>query len=468
MQTSTELPTLRGLAKLGGLNSTGASDLQSNRKIYNLTAPSVTFYDAKFYPYTDPGLDPFFAVAGDNLIIVCRVVRDKANVIEVLKWFTDDKEEKLHSIAWSQDLETGEPLVCVAGDSGHIKVLNVITKELTQVLSGHGGEVNDLAISPISPAVLASGSRDHTIRIWNLDCKNSKIPCQAVFGGSCMKAPILSVSFHQSGKYLLSAGMDHAVNLWTLPDFQASRNEGKEETLRIDLPHFSTKDVHTNFADCVKFYGDLIVSKAANEDAIVLWRIDGFSSTNPTPPASSAINPSVCGPTTLSAFGGSFERLLQFECLHTGPYYMRFDLFHVPNKRPVLAMGNTKSKFMFWDLQRMEEGPPSGRDGSETARSADKAASAAEKLSARMTHLRQDAAAREESVGSTASDGSAPASLEKKLQLASPFARARPHKTQMVPRISYSSRQIAFSPGGEWCISVGDQGMIAVTGRWDP
>ena len=42
-------------------------------------------------------------------------------------------EASLNSCAWSQDLENGDPLLCVSGQLSSIKVLNVKTGQLIRV-----------------------------------------------------------------------------------------------------------------------------------------------------------------------------------------------------------------------------------------------------------------------------------------------------------------------------------------------
>jgi hypothetical protein len=62
------------------------------------------------------------------------------------------------------------------------------------------------------------------------------------------------------------------------------------------------------------------------------------------------------GLATRSAFGGTFQRLLTFDMMHINPFYMRFGLLQTSNLRPMLAMGNIKARFSFWDIQKIEEG----------------------------------------------------------------------------------------------------------------
>jgi polycomb protein EED len=94
----------------------------------------------------------------------------------------------------------------------------------------------DLAISPASPLILASASADHTVRLWSLDnahdpSVDGRQPCAAICAGEGHRESVLSIvriacfvrleidgllepkAFHPLGRYLLSGGMDHAINL---------------------------------------------------------------------------------------------------------------------------------------------------------------------------------------------------------------------------------------------------------------
>ncbi|KAI4929796.1 hypothetical protein J4E85_004415 [Alternaria conjuncta] len=190
MDCNFELPSLRATLRLGAPTKSRLSSTQ--------------FYDVDFYPYTAPGQVPVFAVNGS---------------VEILRWFEDDEATTEHgtsddkvnynSIVWSQ-AENGDPLVCVTGDS-RIKVLNVRTGELTATLIGHGDSVNDLAISPIDPTILAS-------------------------------------AYHPKGQYILTAGMDTRINLWAVPE-DLKEHAGTDKPAIVHYPHFSTTEIHTDFID---------------------------------------------------------------------------------------------------------------------------------------------------------------------------------------------------------------------------
>jgi polycomb protein EED len=248
--------------------------------------------------------------------------------------------------------------------------LRIDTGEPLRILPGHGKGINDLAVSPLSTNLIASASEDYTIRLWNLHPKFDKQPCVAMFCGEGHKQPVLATSFHPNGRWMLSGGLDTAVCLWSVPapaelDKTEEELQDHNEPRTIYYPQFYSTEVHHNYVDCLQFYGDLILSRASKDqndrsksNEILLWKIDGFDPNEPAPK-----NPPIPVPDvyTRSAFPHSersrgFQRLLTFQIMNTDRFYHRFGLLHEPGMRPILSMGNQESKFLFWDLQRLEEG----------------------------------------------------------------------------------------------------------------
>lgn len=136
-------------------------------------------------------------------------------------------------------------------------------------------------------------------------------------------------------------------------------NAGKDKPTVVVYPHFASIGMHSDYVDCVRFWGDLVLSKASTGNnikvtrgEIMLWKIDGFHSGDNHPPEPPMPG---YGRATRSAFGGGFQRLCTFDMMNVAPFYMRFGLFKEPGYRPMLVMGNTKARFSFWDLQRFEE-----------------------------------------------------------------------------------------------------------------
>ncbi len=79
-------------------------------------------------------------------------------------------------------------------------------------LSGHVGRVETIRFSP-DGQWLASGSGDHTIRLWNLHKLGSN---PLVLVGH--KAKIVDLAFHPTGRWLVSGSDDKTARLWRLPD----------------------------------------------------------------------------------------------------------------------------------------------------------------------------------------------------------------------------------------------------------
>lgn len=377
--------------------------------------PRHIFYDVKFYPYhTSRTTAPVFALVGNREVVLCRPSTTKGQGLHLLKGFRDletapsdwslHSSSILNSCAWNY-VEQPQPLLSVAGPSGLIKVLNAVTGELVTTLIGHGAEVNDLATHPLYPWILASASGDHSVRIWDLRRKIElgDNACLIICGhGHGHKEPVLTCAWHSLGRYLISGGQDHMVCIWTIPDLAPDGaffgqceeldfvERSSSETKVIHYPHFATSEVHSNYVDCACFYGDLIISKAAEENKIVLWMVTGFNpnASPPSPdsaPGTGTFQDTRSGFILSEAYGEVLNkedsqepshspkipllsRLLEFHVPFSELFYMRFSLLMPsrahPDLHPMLAIGNTKTKMFFWDLKALEVGHDGGTTSS--------------------------------------------------------------------------------------------------------
>ncbi|TGO81068.1 hypothetical protein BPOR_1377g00010 [Botrytis porri] len=305
-------------------------------------------------------------------ILICRPPTDKKG-IEVVRLIIDEEPDTEHyACCWTKDL--AKPLLCVAGLNAKIKIWDVLSGKLIRA-------INELIISPTDPQILASCSKDTTIRIWSLDQNNEEHPCAAILSGG-HRTTILTIAFHRSGRYLLSGGEDYMICLWTLPIFP-DENTATNKATEIQFPHFSTSEIHTSAVDCVQFYDDSILSRSACEDCIVLWDITGFDSEGRPPSQDEAPtqHEAANGSATLTCFtdptkNDPYVRLIEFSTPGTETAWIRFSLFQgIPlsnqsfsdntdqNLDPktglpqishsILAIPALGSKVYFWDLNRL-------------------------------------------------------------------------------------------------------------------
>ena len=202
----------------------------------------------------------------------------------------------------------------------------------------------------------------------------------------------------------------------------------------------------------------------------------------------SARAPTTCeSQTTYSAFSGTFQRLLQFKASETTPFYMRFSLFVGVSQRPMLVIGNEKSKAFFWDMQSLEEfngtsptilrvvdqghGSPTSlnsksrkRQKGVARRVSRPAFTAAGQKRESSTHSNLTATTRSNSNSDIQIIGTSTSlsSLKEKYSVNDPFMELLPHETVTIPRVDFALRQSAWSVGGEWLVMVGDEGMIVL------
>ena len=227
------------------------------------------------------------ALGAGKEVVIYRV-DDKLQVVRRLK-----VDMVVYVVAWSR-----RKILAVAGEDGRIAILSRGGETVASYLRGHTGDVLDLKFHPKIPWLLLSSSEDHMMRLWDV----RRGVCLAIIGsasgsGHKLLQPIPSVDWHASGKKFVCCSYGFVVQIWELGSkvddeiqwseqshttYLESGINGTNDTtttrqpVYVTEPAFATNEAHWNATDCVRWYGDAVLSKSVDvsytESTVLLWK----------------------------------------------------------------------------------------------------------------------------------------------------------------------------------------------------
>ena len=238
-----------------------------------------------------------------------------------------------------------------SGSADHtIKIWDTQTGGETRTFRGHTGTIYAVAFSPHGNR-LASGSWDRTIKIWDLQTDRKPLTLADT-------AHVESVAFSPDGKRLASGNMDGAIEVW---DAQTGR--------RIYTRSDQTFRGHTWPVHAVAFSPDGKRLASGNMDgAITIWDaqtgrkihlLEGYTAKDYTLESATSLAFSPDGKRLASGVGGTIkiwdtqtgrETLPPFEA-HTGPVWAV--AFSPDGKR--IASGGFDKTTRIWDAETGRE-----------------------------------------------------------------------------------------------------------------
>ncbi|MBO3457146.1 WD40 repeat domain-containing protein [Aetokthonos hydrillicola Thurmond2011] len=178
-------------------------------------------------------------------------------------------------------------------DNGNIVLWHTYTGEPTQVLKEHTNTVWTVALSPNSGQLIASGSWDRTIKLWN-----QRGLCLSTLKGH--SDLVLSVAFHPTDDILASCSQDMTIKLWNVhtgecfntlqghagsilsvafaPNSSILASSSADTTIKLWEVNkgecFKTLQKHTNGVWTIAFSPDgTILASAGDDQTVNLWDV---------------------------------------------------------------------------------------------------------------------------------------------------------------------------------------------------
>jgi len=158
---------------------------------------------------------------------------------------------------------------------------------------------------------------------------------------------VLSADFHKFGNRIVSCGMDHSLKVWNTDTtdieeavkksytYNSVKADRPFKTVRCQIPIFTTRDIHRNYVDCVRWLGNFVMSKSC-ENSIVLWKPGKLEDEK-----------------DIGLLRGNYSSdsattfIHAFELKDSEIWFMRFSM---DLKQRTMALGNMSGKTYVWDL----------------------------------------------------------------------------------------------------------------------
>lgn len=181
----------------------------------------------------------------------CVILNDELGIVQ--RYLDSNRAERFYCCELVENVQESRALVCLAGETGVIKVVDPRKGLLFGFMRGHTGAIYCLRAFG---SFLVSCSEDSTIRLWDV----SSMACIGVCGGLFgHKDRVLSVDAMPDGSVIVSAGTDCAIKQWEAREFVHQYLSSGSYAFNHS-PLLSFSGIHKCPITRVRYYGSMIVS----------------------------------------------------------------------------------------------------------------------------------------------------------------------------------------------------------------